>query len=165
MTKTNRHATRPIDRKREQGAALLIAMLVLVLVSALATASLETVMRDQQISSVQARKRLALQAAEAGVAAAQEAISSGAASPNVNLTLLGDAALYPLGQPSYGPDTSGAAPIENLGAQAASGMNLRIDGNGAPNYQVQLWRIRVEGTEPGGIVSRIETAVSSFKGN
>ncbi len=162
---TNRLSVNDRTRKREQGAALLIAMLVLVLVSALATAALETVMRDQQISSIQARKRLALQAAEAGVAAAQESIASGSSNPNVNLTMLGDAALYPMGQPTYGPDTSGAPPVTNLGAQAASGMNLRIDGNGAPNYQVQLWRIRVEGTEPGGIVSRIETAVSSFKGN
>jgi type II secretory pathway pseudopilin PulG len=151
--------------KREGGAALLIAMLVLVLVSALAISSLETVMRDQQISSVQARKRLALQAAEAGVAAAQGEVSSGVTIPSINLTQLGDAAMYPLGRPTYGPDTSGEPPVTNLGAQAASGMNLRIDGNGAPKFQVQLWRIRVEGTEPGGILSRIETSVSSFKGN
>jgi len=151
--------------RREGGAALLIAMLVLALISALAVSSLETVMRDQQISSVQARKRLALQAAEAGVAAAQASISLGTTNPSVNLTPLGDAVIYPLGQPSYGPDTSGAPPITNLGASAASGMNLRIDGNGAPKFQVQLWRVRVEGTEPGGIVSRIETSVSSFKGN
>ena len=98
--KTNRLSVTDRTRKREQGAALLIAMLVLVLVSALATAALETVMRDQQISSIQARKRLALQAAEAGVAAAQESIASGSSNPNVNLTMLGDAALYPMGQPT-----------------------------------------------------------------
>jgi len=165
MTDARTHEGRSHDRRRESGAALLIAMLVLVLVSALAISSLETVMRDQQISSVQARKRLALQAAEAGVAATQEVISSGAPLPAINLTQLGDAAMFPLGRPTYGPDTSGEPPVTNLGAQAASGMNLRIDGNGAPKYQVQLWRIRVEGTEPGGIVSRIETSVSSFKGN
>lgn len=159
------HPTRSSQRKREEGAALLISMLVLVLVSALAISSLETVMRDQQISSVQARKRLALQAAEAGVAAAQGEVSSGVLIPSINLTQLGDTATYPLGRPTYGPDTSGEPPVTNLGAQAASGMNLRIDGNGAPKFQVQLWRIRVEGTEPGGIISRIETSVSSFKGN
>lgn len=165
MTKTDPKVAAAHARKREGGAALLISMLVLVLVSALAISSLETVMRDQQISSVQARKRLALQAAEAGVAAAQGQVSSGVTIPAINLTSLGDTAMYPLGRPTYGPDTSGEPPVENLGAQAASGMNLRIDGNGAPKFQVQLWRIRVEGTEPGGILSRIETSVSSFKGN
>jgi len=161
MTRGSPHS----DRKRESGAALLISMMVLVLISAMAMSSLETVMRDQQISSVQARKRLALQAAEAGVAATQAAISTGAANPTINITQLGDTAMFPMGQPTYGPDTSGEPPVSNLGASAASGMNLRIDGNGAPKFQVQIWRIRVEGTEPGGIVSRIETSVSSFKGN
>lgn len=152
-------------RKRQGGVALFMAMMVLVLVSGLAFSALETAMRDQQISSIQARKRLSLQAAEAGVAAAQATVAQGAQIPDINLTQLGDAAIYPLGQPSYGPDTSGSPPVQNLGADAASGMNLRIDGNAAPRFQIQLWRIRVEGTEPLGIVSRIETSVSSFKGN
>ena len=156
---------REVRSKREGGAALLIAMMVLVLVSALAMSSLETVMRDQQISSIQARKRLALQAAEAGVAATQGAIATGATLPTINITQLGDTAMFPLGRPTFGPDTSGEPPVTNLGTKAASGMNLRIDGNGAPRFQVQIWRIRVEGTEPGGIISRIETSVSSFKGN
>ena len=163
MTQTRRR--HELDRaRREGGAALLISMMVLVLVSALAMSALETVMRDQQISSIQARKRLALQAAEAGGAAAQAAISAGAATPTINLTQLGDTAIFPHGQPTYGPDTSGMAPMENLGSSAVSGMNLRIDGGGGPRYQVQIWRIRVEGTEPGGMVSRIETSVSSFRG-
>lgn len=152
-------------RKRQGGVALFVSMMLLVLVSGLAFSALETAMRDQQISSIQARKRLSLQAAEAGVAAAQGTVAQGAQIPDIVLTPLGDAAIYPLGQPTFGPDTSGAPPVQNLGAQAASGMNLRIDGNGAPKFQVQLWRIRVEGSEPLGIVSRIETSVSSFKGN
>jgi len=152
-------------RKRQGGVALFVAMMLLVLVSGLAFSALETAMRDQQISSIQARKRLSLQAAEAGVAAAQGRVAQGAQIPDIVLTPLGDAATYPLGQPTFGPDTSGPPPVQNLGAQAASGMNLRIDGNGAPRFQVQLWRVRVEGSEPLGIVSRIETSVSSFKGN
>lgn len=142
-----------------------MSMMILVLVSGLAFSALDTVMRDQQVSSVQARKRLSLQAAEAGVAAAQATVALGAATPTILRTPLGDTATYPNGRPTYGPDTSGANAITNLGTKAASGMNLRIDGNGAPRFQTQLWRVRVEGTEPLGIVSRIETSVSSFKGN
>lgn len=162
---TTTHESIRERRRREGGVALLMSMMILVLVSGLAFSALETTMRDQQISSVQARKRLSLQAAEAGVAAAQASVAMGAPTPDVNLTQLGDAATFPLGQPTYGPDTSGPDAVTNLGTSAVNGMNLRIDGNGAPRFQVQLWRVRVEGTEPLGIVSRIETSVSAFKGN
>jgi len=69
----------PRDRtRREGGFALLVTMVTLALVGMLATASLDTVMRDRQVAGYQKRSRTALYAAEAGVASATGIIRNGA---------------------------------------------------------------------------------------
>jgi len=71
--------TRPRSTtRRQQGIALLITMLTLALVSTVAVASLDTVMRDRQVAGYQKRSRAALYAAEAGVASATGIIRTGA---------------------------------------------------------------------------------------
>jgi len=56
------------DRRREGGAALLIAMIMMVLLALLGMASMETATRDRQAAGYQSRTQTALYAAEAGVA-------------------------------------------------------------------------------------------------
>ncbi len=43
-------------------------------------------------------------------------------------------------------------------------MNLRIAGGG-PAYQVQYWRIQVQGTAAGNTIARLEMAAGVLKGN
>ena len=64
-----REATRvQTDRKRESGAALLVAVLLLAMLGVIGLASMETVTRDRQVAGFQNRARVALYAADAGVA-------------------------------------------------------------------------------------------------
>jgi len=156
-------AERRFQRRREHGAALIITMLVMVALAFLGMSTLASVMSDQQISGFQARSRVAFHAAEAGLATVMGGLN-GAGTPVINTASLGDAVIYPNGQPGYGPDPAVATPIEDLGAVGASGMNLRI-GNGGPRYQVQYWKMNVQGTAPGGSVSRVEVAAGVLRGN
>ncbi len=153
----------PRRARRERGAALIITMIVLIALAFLGMSTLATVMSDQQISGFQTRSRVAFHAAEAGLATVMGNLN-GAGTPVISVASLGDTSLYPNGQPAYGPDVSVANPIEDLGAVGASGMNLRI-GNGGPRYQVQYWKMNVQGTAPGGSMSRVEVAAGVLRGN
>ena len=152
---------RPI-RDRERGIALITVMMILALIATLAISAMETVMRDNQIAAVQMRSRVAFQAAEAGIAVALASMINNAAPalPNSDIGVAGD---YPMGQPSFQLDPSVPVPIEDLGAQPAPGMSLNISGNG-PKFQLQLWRIHVEGSEPRGMTSRIQAATAALWG-
>jgi hypothetical protein len=149
--------------RRQQGVALLITMLVLAALAFLGLATLNAVMGDQQVSGYQARSRVAFHAAEAGQSAVQASLNGGGA-PTISSANLGDTGIYPHGQPSYGPDPVIAAPVEDLGAIGAQGMNLRI-GNGGPRYQVQFWKLNIQGSSPGGSIARVEAAVGVLRGN
>jgi hypothetical protein len=149
--------------KREGGIALITVMLILALISVLAVSSLETTMRDQQVAGVQMRDRVAFQAAEAGLAAALVSVT-GSNTPTLTSGSIGVAGDYPLGQPSYQLDPDAASPVENLGAQPAPGMSLNINGNG-PKFQLQLWRIHVEGSEPRGMNANVEAAAAALWGS
>lgn len=149
--------------KREGGIALITVMLILALISVLAVSSLETTMRDQQVAGVQMRDRVAFQAAEAGLAAALVSVT-GSNTPTLTSGSIGVAGDYPLGQPSYQLDPDAASPVENLGAQPAPGMSLNINGNG-PKFQLQLWRIHVEGSEPRGMNTSVEAAAAALWGS
>jgi len=157
---------RPIPRsrsRREGGAALLIAMMFLIFMAVLGTSALDTVMLDRQVAGFQSQRRAAFQAALAGTAVARSQLTTGSM-PSLVQTALGDSNLYPHGQPTYGPDTSVANPIEDLGASGANGMNLRISGGG-PQFQMHFYRIRVEGRSPQGAVARQEVAAGVLVGN
>jgi len=153
----------PQYRRRQSGAALLVTMLILIALSLLGISTLAAVMGDQQVSGYQSRGRIALHAAEAGMSDVQSSLD-GAGAPTINSASLGDTTIYPHGQPSYGPDTAVTAPVEDLGAVGAQGMNLRI-GGGGPRYQVQYWKLNVQGNAPGGSVARIEAAVGVLRGS
>jgi len=151
-------------RKREGGVALVIAMFLLVMMSLVGVYALDTVALDQQVAGFQNRKKLAFYAAEA---AAAEALSTLAVSgtPDVSSFSMGDSSLYPYGQPTYGLDSTAANPVEPLAAGAMDGMNLAIGQGGSSKFNLQTWKVRVEGNAPGGSVSRIEFAAQRFIGN
>lgn len=57
-----------VESKREQGAALLVSVLVLALMGIIGLSAMETVTRDRQIAGFQSRAQTSLYAAEAGIA-------------------------------------------------------------------------------------------------
>lgn len=148
---------------RERGIALITVMMILALIATLAISSMETVMRDNQIAAVQMRNRVAFQAAEAGLAVALASMTSSTA-PTLVQTDIGVVGDYPVGQPSFQLNPSVATPIENLGSQPMPGMGLNINGNG-PKFQLQMWKIHVEGSEPRGMTARIEAATAVLWGS
>ena len=120
--------------------------------------------RDQQVAGYLNRKKVALYAAEAGVAEALEGLRN-SLEPSVTQTSLGDSSLYPYGRPSYREDPTVTDAIENIGVGGMSGMNLAIGQGGAPTFQVSYWRVNVQGDAPGGSVARLEVEAGSLFSN
>ena len=78
---------------------------------------------------------------------------------------MGTAGIYPYGQPSYTLDPNpppGENAVENIGAGTISGMNIAIGQGSGAKYQMQFWKIRVQGVAPGGSTSRLEVAAGKF---
>jgi hypothetical protein len=159
MSSSNRTA-----RREESGFALLITVLIMVMLVSLGFASMNLVQRDQQIAGFQNRKRVALNAAEAGVSVAMQTLASNG-SPSIPSSQLGDSALYPQGRPSFQSDTTVAEPVKDLGSGILSGMGLGIGQNNSNQFQVQYWRLNVQGDGPGGTVARVEVVTGSLQAN
>jgi hypothetical protein len=143
------------DLRREGGSALLVTVMLLLMLGLVGLAALNTTTRDQQVAGFQNRKRIALFAAEAGISEALENLTT-AGNATIAATTIGDSALYPHGQPSYRPDPSVADPVEDLGTAPFPGMSLNIGQGGTPTYQMNFWRMHVEGRAPGGSQARVE---------
>jgi Tfp pilus assembly protein PilX len=157
---TGRHG---VDRRRG-GFSLLLTVMLLLMLAALALSGLNTVQRDQQTAGVANRKRIALQAADAGAAKAFETMSQ-TGTPTIPTTALGDAALYPHGLPSFSVDTTAADPTELITTGGVPGMNLQPNQSGVVPFVSQFWRVRVQGNAPGGTVARVEFVTSSVVAN
>jgi hypothetical protein len=151
-------------RRDEGGFALLITVLVLLLLVSVGFASMNLVQRDRQVAGFQNRKRVALNAAEAGVSVAMETLASNG-TPTIPASQLGDTALYPHGQPSFRSDPTIAEPIKDLGTGLLSGMGLGIGQNNTNQFQVQYWRLNIQGDGPGGTVARVEVVTGSLQAN
>jgi hypothetical protein len=150
--------------RHEGGFVTLLTTLLLVLLGLFGFAALDTATKDQQVAGFAKRKRLAFYAAEAGVAKALETMTTGT-QPAIPTTSLGNAALFPHGQPSFEADSSVPDPIDWIGATAFPGMALNIGQGGMPTYQMSMWRIYVRGRAPGGTVARVETVAGSLVAN
>lgn len=150
--------------RREAGSALLVTVMLLVMLGLVGLAALNTTTRDQQVAGFQNRKRIALYAAEAGVSEALETLTT-TATPAVSATTIGDSTLYPHGQPSYRPDPAAADPVEDLGSAPFPGMSLNIGQGGLPTYQMNYWRVHVEGRAPGGSQARVEAVSGALIAN
>ena len=151
-------------RSSQGGFALLLTVLLLLMLASMAFAGLNTVQRDQQVAGFLNRKRASLHAADAGIAKAMETLSQ-TGTPTIPTTSLADGGLYPHGRPSFGIDTSAASAVDGLGVGGVPGMNLQPTQNGVPAFQMQFWRVRVQGNAPGGTVSRVEFGTGSIIAN
>lgn len=152
------------ERRHEQGSAMLIAVMLMVLMGLIGAAALETVSRDRQVAGYQFRKKAAFYAAEAGVSKALETLITGGTA-SVPTTSLGDTSMYPHGQPAYSFDGPAADAVDDLGKGAYPGMNLSLGQDGTPKFVMQMYRIRVRGTAPGGSLSKLEIATGILAAN
>ena len=153
--------------RREGGSALIVTVLLLVLLSVLGLAALDTVQRDQQVAGFQNRARVAFYAAEAGIADAKNRLrdvwtdTATVDFPDqANAIFVGDAALFPLGRPSYYADPDATQGVELLPEVAPSlggGGDQRLGGSTRVNM---LWRISVAGETPEGARSRLEVVAT-----
>jgi hypothetical protein len=153
--------------RRQQGSALIVTVMLLLLLGVIGLSALDTVMRDQQVAGYQNRSGIAFYAAEAGVAQAKELLATSAATfyaagditnfpTHSTPSSIGDTSSYPLGLPTYYGDPEVADPIERLettGAFGVGGTNLQM---GKARFRYLQYRVRVEGRTPDGARSRIE---------
>lgn len=169
------------QRKREAGAALLLAVLLVVLIGMIGIFAMQTASMNSQLSGNQIRKASSVYAADAAVSHAMSMIrglgSAGASALAVNPTTgcitnsknnvkpkdgkFGDSASYVAGlQPTYGLD-SDVCYIGDTPEPCESEMSMEV---GSVPLRRALWVINATGTtagmEPGGIQSRITAIVS-----
>jgi PilX N-terminal len=148
---------------RQDGNALLVTVMLLVLLGVMGIAALDMAMRDQQVAGFQNRSRLAFYAAEAGLAQGRDLLLGVASSddtPPLPATSLGDTTIYPYGQPSFRGDPAFADPIRSIGTSLyTEGVNLR---GGRPLLLQTFWQINAMGQTPGGATSRVEAVISTI---
>jgi len=150
----------PRRPRREGGAALLVAMLMLMLMAMIGLASLNTVMRDRQMAGFQNLSQTALYAADAGVSDSLDILRtevvSAALSPGDCLdTVLPDTDLGD-GR-SYEPDPT--APSNQICMLASAEPCAELDASievGQPIYLKTVWNVRVQGNAPAGATSRLQ---------
>ena len=152
------------SRKRQQGSALLIVMLVMAMMGIIGFAALEAVTRDQRVAGFMKRKKVAFFAAEAGVSAALHALRT-TEQPDFAPATVGDASWFTQGLPTYSLDTSAGASSTNLGTGAMPGMNMQIGQNNSPQFTIRYWEVNVKGEAFGGTISRIAFASGTIETN
>jgi hypothetical protein len=152
-------------RSREAGIALLASVLLLLMLASIGLASLNVVERDQQVAGYLNRKAIALHAADAAIARALGQLAANG-TPSVPTTSIGDASLYPYGQPSYRLDPTAATPVKKAGTGGLPGFGLTGgQGGSGAQYSVQYWKIRVQGDAPGGSIARVEVLTGALISN
>ncbi len=119
------------SHRGEAGAALLVAVMMLVLMGLIGLAALDTVTEDRQIAGFQNRARAAFYAAEAGIGTSKNLVRTAGERTSVPVlatTSLGDAAAYPHGAPSFSGDPDFANPVRYVrdGAPWSEGGDLRV---------------------------------------
>jgi hypothetical protein len=155
---------RPSDR-REEGSALLVAMLLLVLMGMIGLAALQTVTQDRQVAGYQNRARLALYASDATLASAWSLLRNGPLNCPSTQTLptstLGDSTVYPYGQPSYGPDPEVAVPIKCVGVGPPDpSLGIKLNMGGGAKFVSQFWEVHGLGQTADGSVARVEARLT-----
>jgi hypothetical protein len=155
------------ERKREAGAALLVSMLLLAMMAMIGLASFDTVMRDSQVAGFQSRSRVALYAAEAGLATAlalirqdTQGLADGgtAALEDWNPTFPTELAPQVLGSsahpPSFYANPDATKPIRYMGAGdpcwSGEPEGLMSQESGAIQWRDALWDVRVVGDTNDG---------------
>ena len=146
---------------RQEGSALLVAMVMLALMGLVGFASLDTVMRNRQVAGFQSRAQTALYAADAGIAESLEILKNEITGSSV---LAGDCLSAKLttvslgNQAQYGPDST--APTDEIcmlgSAEPCASLDASIE-VGQPIFLNTIWNMRAEGTALGGATSRIHS--------
>ena len=161
----------PADRRRESGVALIISIMMLVLLGLIGMASLNTVMRDRQVAGHTSRARMALYAADAGIASGLDMIRTAtlaaALSPGdcisqpVPTTVLPNGSTFePDPTAPDGPDALN--PTANVCMLATAEPCKILDSSVEQGQQVYLntiWDLRVQGRTPDGAVGRVQATV------
>jgi Tfp pilus assembly protein PilX len=146
------------DRRRESGAALLVAMMLLVAMSLIGFASLNTVMRDREVTGFTSLSQTALYGADAALAASLDVLRSEILGPAVGA---GDCLPTPVPSATlpngtvYGPDATAATNQICMLASAEPCLDSSIE-QGQPIYLFTVWNVRTQGVAPAGSTSRIQ---------
>jgi hypothetical protein len=151
-------------RRREEGAALLVAVMLLVLMGMVGLAALETVTQDRTIAGFQSRARAAFYAGEAGLGTGKNLVRTAGdrpVKPAMAMTSLGDASAYPYGQPSFQGDPDFPDPVRYVrdGTPWAQGGDIRV---GKQKLVHTLWQVNVEGDTTDGATARLEAMVTKL---
>lgn len=152
------------NHKRSQGAAMFIAVLLLILMGALGLVALDSATEDRRIAGFQNRSASAFAAAEAGVAHAAELAKQN--NTNMVTATLGDAGVYDReggALPSYRPDPNPLPVGTNISGIASAGFGAAegVAPEAGGGWKTGKWRINVEGRSPvnaGGIDGRMSTS-------
>ncbi|MCH7869313.1 MAG: hypothetical protein IH881_16590 [Myxococcales bacterium] len=147
--------------KRRSGFAMIVCAVLLMAMTLMALSTIDVVGRDQTVAGYQSRKSMSLYAAEAGLAEVLRTLEA-TGTPDLTAGVLGDTTIFPHGQPSYALDSTVANPVEDLGTAGISGQTANVGGT---NYELHLFRVRVEGLAPGTIATRIEVALGVVVSN
>lgn len=149
--------------RRQQGSALLVTMMLLVLLGMIGIAAMDASRADQQVAGFSKRSQLAFYAAEAGIAQGRSILLTVASSddtPPLPGANLGDAVMFPNGQPSFQADPTEANPIKSVGTTLyTEGANLRA---GRPMLLQVYWQINAQGQTPDGATARLESVISTL---
>ena len=148
------HDTHPRQR-REGGAALLVAVMMLALMGLIGFASMDTVMRDRQVAGNTSLSQSALYAADAGVARALDIVrtevTSSALTPGDCLAGTVPAGTLP-NNTTYGPDSTAPNQICMLAAAEPCIEDTSLE----LSFFYTVWNIQSEGTAPGGATARVQ---------
>jgi hypothetical protein len=156
-----------LGSKRNEGAALLISVVLLFVVSAVALSTLQTTESDQKVAGYQKQEQVAFYAAEAGLAEARELVrqmASRTEKPEYPADFPDDSAPGEIstatdhgnvGRPKFYADPEVSDPIGYLGegAPCTEGCDMTI---GSTRYNHTRWRISVVGESASGDSQRIE---------
>ena len=154
------------NHRRESGAVLFVAVMMLAMMGALGLAALEAASGDRRAAGYYNRSRTSFYTAEAAVAHARAAVLAAPQDKTFKpvfpslaggtAVTMGDAALYDreAALPTYYGDPDFPDPIRWVqDGGAAAGGNLQA--NKAKQY-VTLWQINVVGRSPDGNTTRLE---------
>lgn len=172
MQRTDRNERKHVQRdKREEGVALMLAVLLLITVSGLALSTMQTAASDGTVAGFQNQEQMAFYAAEAGVAEARSIVRNmgertqrpnyPADFPNqANPRTLARASDFRTGdQPVFYADPSPATPIGYVGegTNCTEGCNMTL---GGLKYNHTKWQINVIGESPSGDLKRLEVVAT-----
>ena len=155
------------DRRREDGSALLVAVLLLVFLGAIGLSAMETVSRDRQVAGYAKRTRIAFFAAEAGAHEGlnilrQTSTYTRFSPPTLPTTNLGSTSDYPYGnRPSFTGDaaSSSCTPQRDIcwvrSGPPPRGWGL---GTGVGGWKMSYWNINSRGSGISGGASRVEVS-------